>query len=231
MSSKPGHMADNRSFPSPIQSNTNNNPISSFLASPRFFNGLLTRSLSDVDSEISPKSILDSKQMFNLGNPFGYDRNCANSITYLDKKPSTLLQDNKLESEGIKLALLDPIENEENISSSGSKANCRMVLFGTELKVQNTCAESPTDFGIKTRDSQLLVSFTGFGTVKEEKDSSRGSADGLSLREMESSEDYTCVITHGPNPKTTHIFDNCVVESCPVFGKLSEMKKENQCSC
>lgn len=200
VSSKQSPMADKKSFSSPIQSNTNNNnPISSFLASPRFFNGLLTRSLSDiVESEISPKSILDSKKMFNLGNPFGYDRNSTNSITYMDKKHSTL--------EGIKLALLDPIENEEKKNTT-----CRMVLFGTELK----------DFGIKTKDSQVLV----FGNVKEEEEEKDSS---LSLKEMESSEDYTCVITHGPNPKTTHIFDNCVVQSYSV---LSESKKENQCSC
>ncbi|XP_059299238.1 FCS-Like Zinc finger 8-like [Lycium ferocissimum] len=206
VSSKQSHMAENKSFPSHIQNNTNNNPISQLLASPRFFNGLLTRNLSDVGSEISPKSILDAKQMFNLGNPFGYDRNNTNSTTCMDKK-------HKLESEGIKLVLVDPIENQESTNTTCSKANCKMVLFGTELKVQNTYVESPncpTDFGIKTRDSQLLA----FGTVKEEKDSSRGIADGLSLREMESSEDYTCVITHGPNPKTTHIFDNCVVDCC-----------------
>lgn len=40
----------------------------------------------------------------------------------------------------------------------------------------------------------------------------------LSLKEMELSEDYTCVITHGPNPKTTHIFDDCVVESSCIVG-------------
>nr|XP_004247179.1 protein MARD1 [Solanum lycopersicum] len=149
-------------------------------SSPKFFNGFLTRTLSDVfDSEISPKSILDTKQIFNLGNPFGYDRNSSY------KKGSSTL-------EGIKLALLDPIENEENIN--------KMVVFGTELK----------DFGIKTKDSKLL----GIGNVKEDKDSSKG---GLSLREMESLEDYTCVITHGPNPKKTHIFDNCVVQSCSVL--------------
>ncbi|KAK4355513.1 hypothetical protein RND71_024484 [Anisodus tanguticus] len=177
VSSKQSHMADNMSLPSPIQNNANNNPISSFLASPRFFNGMLTRSLSDIDSEISPKSILDCKQMFNLGNPFGYDRNNSNSITYIDKKESTL--------EGIKLALLDPIENQESIK----------VLFGTELKVQNPYVESPsspTDFGIKTRDSQVVASF---GNVKEEKDSLRGYADGLSLKEMENSEDYTGTVS------------------------------------
>ncbi|CAI0459696.1 unnamed protein product [Linum tenue] len=36
--------------------------------------------------------------------------------------------------------------------------------------------------------------------------------------EMELSEDYTCVISHGPIPKTTHIFDDCIVDAyCGVF--------------
>ncbi|KAJ4890601.1 hypothetical protein Rs2_30349 [Raphanus sativus] len=30
--------------------------------------------------------------------------------------------------------------------------------------------------------------------------------------EMEMSEDYTCIITHGPNPKTTHIYGDQVLE-------------------
>ncbi|KAH9785807.1 protein MARD1 [Citrus sinensis] len=39
----------------------------------------------------------------------------------------------------------------------------------------------------------------------------------LSPTEMELSEEYTCVIAHGPNPKTTRIFDNCIIESyCSV---------------
>ncbi|RWV99188.1 hypothetical protein GW17_00037916 [Ensete ventricosum] len=36
--------------------------------------------------------------------------------------------------------------------------------------------------------------------------------------EMELSEDYTCVILHGPNPRTTHIYDNCIIESCCCDG-------------
>ncbi|RWR77512.1 hypothetical protein CKAN_00600200 [Cinnamomum micranthum f. kanehirae] len=35
----------------------------------------------------------------------------------------------------------------------------------------------------------------------------------LSASEIELSEDYTCVISHGPNPRTTHIYGNCVLES------------------
>ncbi|KAL2897667.1 Protein MARD1 [Bienertia sinuspersici] len=38
----------------------------------------------------------------------------------------------------------------------------------------------------------------------------------LSPEEIELSEDYTCVISHGPNPKTTHIFGDCVLECHPT---------------
>ncbi|KAE8675082.1 hypothetical protein F3Y22_tig00111693pilonHSYRG00007 [Hibiscus syriacus] len=63
----------------------------------------------------------------------------------------------------------------------------------------------PTDFGIKTRNSYLSPTFGYPGSGIYTKD--------LPVTEMELSEDYTCVISHGPNPRTTHIFDNCVVES------------------
>ncbi|XP_042505675.1 FCS-Like Zinc finger 8-like [Macadamia integrifolia] len=49
----------------------------------------------------------------------------------------------------------------------------------------------------------------------------------LSASEMELSENYTCVISHGPNPKTTHIFDNCIVESCCGVVRFSASRKEN----
>lgn len=35
----------------------------------------------------------------------------------------------------------------------------------------------------------------------------------LAASEIELSEDYTCVISHGPNPKTTHIFGDCILET------------------
>ncbi|ESQ26990.1 hypothetical protein EUTSA_v10019688mg [Eutrema salsugineum] len=37
----------------------------------------------------------------------------------------------------------------------------------------------------------------------------------LSAREMALSEDYTCIISHGPNPKTTHIFGDCILDCDP----------------
>ncbi|KAL2318305.1 hypothetical protein Fmac_032181 [Flemingia macrophylla] len=38
-------------------------------------------------------------------------------------------------------------------------------------------------------------------------------AKSLSASEIELSEDYTCVISHGPNAKTTHIFCDCILET------------------
>lgn len=42
--------------------------------------------------------------------------------------------------------------------------------------------------------------------------SGNGFVEALSGSEIELSEDYTCVISHGPNPKTTHIYGDCILE-------------------
>lgn len=43
-------------------------------------------------------------------------------------------------------------------------------------------------------------------------DFSKGCVGSLSAKEIELSEDYTCIISHGPNPKRTHIFGDCILE-------------------
>ncbi|KAM1022649.1 hypothetical protein ACFX15_042750 [Malus domestica] len=43
-------------------------------------------------------------------------------------------------------------------------------------------------------------------------ESSNGFVGSLSASEIELSEDYTCVISHGANPKKTHIFGDCILE-------------------
>ncbi|XP_075497554.1 FCS-Like Zinc finger 8-like [Primulina tabacum] len=206
VASKQALMADqsNSLFSSPTRTPTT--PISSSLGSPRFFSGLLTKNLSDAEANVmSPTSILDPKVSSSFVNPFGYD-------TSLSNPPS------KQEQEAIGLALIDSIDEKNDEYGNFSKPLNRMVLFGSKLKVHipysnnpssRSPAESPkspADFGIKTRNSQCFSPFSG----NPEKSFSRQ----LSLKEMELSEDYTCVITHGSNPKTTHIFDDCIVENC-----------------
>lgn len=206
--SKQGFMAAEQQTCVPTQSPTK--PISSFLGSPRIFNGFLGRTLSGSETSsvgggggmsISPTSIL---------HPFGYDRSPSPTQT---PTPNTVLP----ESLGVGLALIDSSQSDEK----------RSVLFGSKLKVQipslispaEWSPKSPADFGIKTPRNPPLLS-----SCAQPKESP---VENLSLSEMELSEDYTCVITHGPNPKTTHIFDNSVVESCCGVMKLAELKKEN----
>ncbi|XP_022954133.1 protein MARD1-like [Cucurbita moschata] len=48
----------------------------------------------------------------------------------------------------------------------------------------------------------------------------------MTVKEMEVCEEYTCVRRHGPNAKTTHIFDNFVVKSFVDYD--SQKKKNNE---
>uniref|UniRef100_A0A453E8Q8 FLZ-type domain-containing protein n=1 Tax=Aegilops tauschii subsp. strangulata TaxID=200361 RepID=A0A453E8Q8_AEGTS len=48
----------------------------------------------------------------------------------------------------------------------------------------------------------------------------------VSASEVEQSEDYTCIIARGPNPKTTHIFGDCILEPQTTVGKSDEAAME-----
>nr|GEU73470.1 hypothetical protein [Tanacetum cinerariifolium] len=171
------------------------------------------------DSQASPTSVLDTKQLFSSfkNNPFQFSQNPV--------KPAKILEENKNPFEkfefepenGIKLALV-----QENQTDSIPKPNAisRKVLFGSNLKIQipydpfsNGPDENSRDFGIKTRKPEFSGQLARTGS-RTGSGSGRESVDGMSLSEMELSEEYTRVISYGSNPKTTHIYDNCVVESC-----------------
>ncbi|PRQ50850.1 putative Zf-FLZ domain-containing protein [Rosa chinensis] len=70
-----------------------------------------------------------------------------------------------------------------------------------------------------SRDSSLIVSMQGESSLGFKPSSlpvpivsNPQYASSIPAREMELSEDYTCIISHGPNPKTTHIFCDCILE-------------------
>lgn len=212
----------------PLISPTKNpfSPISSFLGSPRLFNGFLAKNLApDTEATaMSPTSILDLKNSPSFVNPFGYDRGQLKLAT-----PSQETSNSKKEGV-VGLALIDSLIEEKGSEHDGScfsRPLYRASLFGSRLKVQipdmnddnitsdspPPCSQmspkSPADFGIKTRNSYQFLSPVSVPGNHITREFSRQ----LSLKEMELSEDYTCVTTHGPNPKTTHIFDDCIVES------------------
>ncbi|KAI9071322.1 hypothetical protein K1719_046701 [Acacia pycnantha] len=77
---------------------------------------------------------------------------------------------------------------------------------------QNSSALSHTEFNSKPSSICTSNDFVG----------------SLSADEIELSEDYTCVICRGPNPKTTHIFGDCILEThSNGFGNHSKNQEGN----
>ncbi|KAL5712571.1 hypothetical protein ACHQM5_014732 [Ranunculus cassubicifolius] len=236
--SKQSLMADSGSISSPTNKYTK--PNLSFFNSPLLFTGITTKGLSETDALKSPTSTLDGMLFSGLANPFWTDKTNATKSsqdTSLESKHPWM---KKLDSRGIVDAL-----NDDVLDENFPKPDSRMVLFGSQLKIQipplvtfapSSTPRSPSDFGIKTKNSQLeLLSASPnpstmrklpFGSVTADVEGSpRVFVGCLSASEMESSEDYTCVITHGPNPRTTHIFDDCIVDDCCGVVGFSSLKK------
>ncbi|XP_047945544.1 FCS-Like Zinc finger 8 [Salvia hispanica] len=221
-------MADYTSLQSPKE--YYRQPISSIFTSPRLFTSFVSKGSLETESLTSPTSIMDTKPFCALRNPFKSETNSP--------KPECKNHWDKLESRGVGLGLIDALID-DNSQSNVSKHDSRMVLFGSQLRIHvpplppsvaspTDSPKSPCDFGIKTRHSHVgspspsaNLRRSPFGSMNS------GGFSSLSASEMELSEDYTCVISYGPNPKTTHIFDDCILESCCGVVKFSESRKEN----
>ncbi|XP_057783421.1 FCS-Like Zinc finger 8-like isoform X2 [Salvia miltiorrhiza] len=223
-------MADYTSLQSPKENYRQ--PLSSIFTSPRLFTSFVSKGSLETESLTSPTSIMDTKPFCVLKNPFKSETNSP--------KPECKNHWDKLEWRGVSLGLIDALID-ENSQSNVSKHDSRMVLFGSQLRIHvpplppsvaspTDSPKSPCDFGIKTRHSHVgspspspSTNFrrSPFGSINS------GGLSSLSASEMELSEDYTCVISYGPNPRTTHIFDDCIVESCCGVVKFSESRKEN----
>lgn len=238
ISSKQGPMSDNISLSSPTDKYIK--PTSSIFGSPRPFTGFSSKGFSDSETAMSPTSILDSKQFLGAVSPFSSDKNAKFPKPSIDNRHPW----EKIDSGGVGLGIVDAL-NDNNIDKKFCKPDGRMVLFGSQLKIQipplppSACSPSessgfPIDFGIKTQNFQSGPTRSPCSGQKTPSGSANSGPEllsprvlmgCLSPREMELSEDYTCVISHGPNPKTTHIFHNCIVENCGVG--FCAARKEN----
>ncbi|XP_044979489.1 FCS-Like Zinc finger 8 isoform X1 [Hordeum vulgare subsp. vulgare] len=184
------------------------------LASPRPYMALLQAGFLDgaeqgPSSSMSPTSILETKQF------------CCSALP-------PFLSERSLRKAQMETATLGP----EPASVGGladvlrehgdAKAGGRKVVFGSQLRIQVPSGRavelvsSPIEFGVKNRDAQLAVLSPARRFLPEvvSSPSARVFAGGVAPGEMAMSEDYTCVISRGPNPRTMHIFDDCIVESC-----------------
>ncbi|KAJ7954863.1 protein MARD1 [Quillaja saponaria] len=240
--SKQALMANCGSLPSP----TGKYRKPYFFSSPKLFtSSTSSKGFSETEAVMSPTSILDTKSFSGLRNPFWSETNTPKT-----PEPQTKRHWDKLDSKGIGLAIVDALIDDKP-SQKLSKPESRMVLFGSQLKIQipplppsvPSLSESPrssADFGTKPKNSQLALSSSclyqspvrksAFGSVNSASvtvKSPRVFTGCLSASEIESSEDYTRVIAHGPNPRTTHIFDNCIIENCCFGIGFSESPKKN----
>ncbi|KAK7405911.1 hypothetical protein VNO78_07523 [Psophocarpus tetragonolobus] len=182
--------------------------VSSFFSSPKLFANLTSKVLCETEAMMSPTSILDSKPFSALKNPFSPELattpGCEHKRCW-----------DKLDPKGLVDALVDDNKPGELTSRSQS----RMILFGSQLKIQNPPLLQPT----LSSSSPSQSPKSAFETSK----SPRVFTGCLSASEMELSEDYTRVISHGPNPRTTHIFDNCIVQSGCFDVECSSSPMEN----
>jgi len=217
VTSKQSLMADCSSQSSPSQKRTKHVP--SFFGSPRF-RAFTAKGLSETEAVMSPTSILENIPFSPFGNPLSSERNQPKSPKIVSENKHSW---NKIDSKGIGLALIDTL-NDGSIEENCSKPKNGKVLFGTKLRVQippfphsivspTESPKSPAEFGIKTRNSQISAFGSAISGIQTKEESPSVVTSSLSVSEMELSEDYTCVISHGPIPKTTHIFDNCIVET------------------
>ncbi|XP_072982274.1 FCS-Like Zinc finger 8-like [Typha latifolia] len=208
--SKQSLASDNFSSPTA----TTNRPTSpSLFASPRLFLGLSSNGSSDSEISISPTSIIERATFFSQKNPTWAATPAAAATE--GKHRSWCSKD----SGAIGLGLVDAL-NDEKINERTLRPQLKIqipppVRFNSVSSAGSVESPlSPIEFGLKNKSSQLaLCSPMGrspMGSANLDLDMLTSSP----LHEIELSEDYTCVITHGPNPKTTHIFDNCIVESC-----------------
>ncbi|XP_078442203.1 FCS-Like Zinc finger 8-like [Wolffia australiana] len=105
------------------------------------------------------------------------------------------------------------------------------VLRGSQLKIQVSFSPIPIEFGIKTKES-LLSAFSPSGGdfVRDRCSSPRIVPGSLPKCGMELSEDYTCVITRGANPRMIHIFEDYIVESSAADHRDEEVFCCKECS-
>lgn len=228
MTTKQTLMADDHhGSQSPDGQNYKRPPVPSFFGSPRF--KAFTKAISETHevaaaaaAAISPTSILDSSKQFSpsCNNPF-WDHD----IILNPPKSPRLFPENK--HRGIGLALIDlltdnhhkTINEDDNSSSSkpnNNNNNNNKVLFATKLRVQIPPL-LPAAPSLHLSPSGSANS--GTQTTEDPPPEVINCTEFLSTTEMELSEEYTCVIAHGPNPKTTHIFDNCIIDSyCSLSG-------------
>ncbi|KAF2619284.1 protein MARD1 [Brassica napus] len=155
---------------------------SSVFTSPKF--RFFSSNITPFDSIISPTSTLEA----NHSHPSIFSSSSKNPKTTSCFEPTLIPKPQRFlhPPEAFGLAYL--VKSKDRSSKPVNK----IVLFGSKLRVQIPSA----DFGTKSTAACTSP------CLKTKV---------LTVSEVDQTEDYTRVISHGPNPTITHIFDNSVI--------------------
>ncbi|KAG0465458.1 hypothetical protein HPP92_019622 [Vanilla planifolia] len=163
---------------------------SSFFSFPGLLVSTTSKGSPESDSTKSPTSPLDFRLFTSLG-------------SFLFRSPRS--PGRSWDCSRVGLGLVDSLGGE---TCPGLSEN-RNLLLGSQKRIltQNDVS------------SNQVSSFSATAASRKhfvDPEPISGVLGSLPPREIELSEDYTCIISHGPNPKTTHIFGNCILESCVI---------------
>ncbi|KAJ3674753.1 hypothetical protein LUZ60_005369 [Juncus effusus] len=100
---------------------------------------------------------------------------------------------NQKKEKPVCLGLVEALDDSEQNHKFSPKFRIQIPSFETNF---------PIEFGVRNKETKLaLLSPGGRYKLKQNVD----------IYENDRSEEYTCVISHGPNRKTTHIFEDRVI--------------------
>ncbi|XP_047055705.1 FCS-Like Zinc finger 8 [Lolium rigidum] len=151
---------------------------------------LSTKCLIELDAVRSPTSPLDLKLFTGLATK-------SPRSSFLDAGAASQNQKILL-GDRVGLGLVDSL-SDENPSPLGS----RKVLLGSKMRITDS---------LTRKNSSTAPMQPGVVELKDENMSDGLNGSFMSLDDIVNSEDYTCVVSRGPNPRTTHIFGDRVFE-------------------
>lgn len=193
---------------------------------------------SDYESAWSPTSPLDFRLFSSLGNPFGASSSSRSIWKRKQKswdsgKVGLSIVDSLGHHHSDSSRILLPSPDSKNIifgslMRSGNNPKCQIPHllsqpFAKALMPKNVMPNAVFEIGhdvidvVELRKSGSVNAYcSGAGTINNACQVIKQASGSLNRRtesDIEISEDYTCVISHGPNPKTTHFYGDQVLES------------------
>ncbi|CAA7039758.1 unnamed protein product [Microthlaspi erraticum] len=182
------------------------------------------KSQSDYESAWSPTSPLDFRLFSSLGNPFGgYSSRSIRKVHHKSWDSGKVFFGLNVDSGKVGLSIVDSLDDHHHTDFPPSPES-KNIIFGSWMRIGNFNSHAkapptpkednkPSEDLIEV-DSSCLVSASENVTVSNNACKvMKQTAEGSLESEIEFSEDYTCVISHGANPKTTHFYGDQVLES------------------